>query len=122
MQYKDSLYRGNKGNAQHKGRKNPKQGAKQWRKGRLCRSGYTRRHREHQAAAPTPKTPGDAKHDLKRRSVAFTHNQRAKTPWRVRTTRRAPVKHATKTSGGRGGKRRGTRLNGACQAEIDGCA
>jgi hypothetical protein len=66
MQHRDKLYRGNKWNAQHKGREKPKNKApKQWRKDRLRRSG---------------------------------------------------------TSSGRGGKRRGTRLSGTCQAEIDECA
>lgn len=126
MQPKDRLYRENKENTQHKGRKNKKQVAKTMEKSRLRQSGGACSTRadsgDTRQQLQRRRPPGAAKHSLKRRSVTLTRNQRAKTPWRVRTTRRASVKHAAKTSSGRGGWRRGTRLASACQAEVDGCA
>jgi len=106
MQYKDSLYWGNKENAQHKGRKKPKN--KVSNSGEKADFAGVAERIEHELTPRAPSSSSNAaKHGLKWWSVAFTRNQRAKTPWRMRTTRRAPVKHATNTSGGRGGKRRG---------------
>lgn len=58
-------------------------------------------------------------HGLQRRNVAFTRGQSVKALWRVWATRRSSVDLAAETPGSRGGRRRGTRLGGACLTEVD---